>query len=119
MARQLGLSPATVRTLACRSRQTHGGREMGSRSSLPRKAVVWGLVGIVGAVLGVVACGGSSQEPADTVFRGGYVYTVDGRDSVQQAIAVKDGKIVYVGSESGVSDHLGSRTRVELPSTPT
>lgn len=82
------------------------------RSRLPRKAVAWGWVGIVGAGLGVLACGGSSQEPADTVFRGGYVYTVDGRDSVQQAIAVKDGKIVYVGSESGVSDHVGSRTRV-------
>lgn len=70
-------------------------------------------VGLAAAAVGlVVACGGGHPAPADTVFRGAYVYTVDGRDSVQQAIAVKDGVIVYVGNDEGASARVGSRTQV-------
>ncbi|MCY1646620.1 amidohydrolase [Caulobacter sp. SL161] len=52
-----------------------------------------------------------SATPADTVFRNGYVYTVDGKDSVQQALAVRDGKIVFVGSNAAVAKHVGPKTR--------
>lgn len=50
--------------------------------------------------------------PADTVYRNGYVYTVDAQDSVQQALAVRDGRIVYVGDNAGAQDHTGAGTRV-------
>ncbi len=52
-----------------------------------------------------------SSTPADTVFRNGYVYTVDGKDSVQQALAVRDGKIVFVGSNAAVAKLVGPKTR--------
>ena len=38
----------------------------------------------------------SPAAPADTIYRNGYVYTVDAQDSVQQALAVRGGRIVYV-----------------------
>ena len=50
--------------------------------------------------------------PADLAYRNGYVYTVDARDSVQQALAVLDGRIVYVGNEAGIDAYIGPRTRV-------
>jgi hypothetical protein len=86
---------------------------MGSRGHARRRiGAALGLAALAVA-LGIAACGGSDgPAPADTVFRGAYVYTVDGRDSVQQAIAVKDGVIVYVGNDDGVTGHVGSRTKV-------
>ena len=72
------------------------------------------LVGIVAAgVLGSAATAGArTPRPADTVLRNGFVYTVDARDSVRQAVAVRDGKIVYVGSNRGVRRFIGARTDV-------
>jgi predicted amidohydrolase YtcJ len=49
---------------------------------------------------------------ADAVYRNGYVYTVDGRDSVQQALAVRGGRIVYVGDDAGALPFTGKATRV-------
>ncbi len=53
-----------------------------------------------------------AATPADTVMRNGYVYTVDGQDSVQQAIAISGGKIVYVGSDAGVDAYIGKQTQL-------
>src|SRR5580658_663325 len=50
--------------------------------------------------------------PADTVYRNGFIYTVDAADSVQQALAVRAGRIVYVGSEAGLKPFVGARTAV-------
>ena len=53
-----------------------------------------------------------APRPADTVLRNGYVYTVDAKDSVRQAVAVRRGKVVYVGSNRGARRFIGSRTVV-------
>jgi predicted amidohydrolase YtcJ len=45
-------------------------------------------------------------------MRNGYVYTVDGQNSVQQAIAISGGKIVYVGSDTGVAGFIGKQTQL-------
>lgn len=50
--------------------------------------------------------------PADMVLRNGYVYTVDGQNSVQQAIAISAGKIVYVGNDAGVDGYIGKQTQL-------
>jgi predicted amidohydrolase YtcJ len=54
----------------------------------------------------------AAEAPADTIFRNGYVYTVDAKDSVQQALAVRAGRIVYVGDDQGALALQGKRTRV-------
>ena len=60
----------------------------------------------------LVGCQTQGSTSADMVMRNGYVYTVDGKDSVQQAVAVKDGKILYVGSDEGAASYIGSQTQV-------
>lgn len=71
-----------------------------------------GALALAGAALAVVGCGGSDTEPADTLLHSGHVYTVDGDDSVQQAVAVRGGRIVYVGSNAGAQRFLGGQTQV-------
>lgn len=78
-----------------------------------RASAGWGIVAALGlAVALVVGCGGSEHPAADTVLRNGHVQTEDAADSVQQAIAVRDGTIVYVGSNEGAAEFIGSRTQV-------
>jgi predicted amidohydrolase YtcJ len=48
---------------------------------------------------------------ADNVFLHGYVYTVDARDSVAQALAVRDGRIIYVGDDAGAKGLIGKKTQ--------
>ena len=53
----------------------------------------------------------SPPPPADTVFRGGGVYTVDAARSWAEAVAVRDGRIVYVGTDAGLAMWIGPQTR--------
>jgi predicted amidohydrolase YtcJ len=60
----------------------------------------------------LVGCQSQRSTSADMVLRNGYVYTVDGKDSVQQAVAVTGGKIVYVGSDEGAASYIGAQTQL-------
>lgn len=64
------------------------------------------------AGVGLVGCQTQGSTAADMVLRNGYVYTVDGKNSVQQAIAVTGGKIVYVGSDEGVAPYIDKQTQL-------
>ena len=48
---------------------------------------------------------------AETVFRSGAVYTVDASRSWAETVAVRGGRIVYVGSDAGVTAWIGPATR--------
>ena len=41
-----------------------------------------------------------ATTPLDTVYVNGYIYTADARDSVQQALVVRGGRIAFVGSNN-------------------
>ena len=68
--------------------------------------------------IGGANCGFAAAAPAepaafaDTVYRHAYVYTVDPGDSVQQALAVRAGRIVYVGGDAGTAALVGPQTTV-------
>jgi predicted amidohydrolase YtcJ len=47
---------------------------------------------------------------ADIVLSGGYIYTVDKTRSVQDAIAIKDGHIIAIGSNSDIAPFIGPIT---------
>jgi predicted amidohydrolase YtcJ len=68
---------------------------------------------VVAAAL-VTACSSAAQksDPADLVLRGGAVYTVDAARSWATAIAVRDGRIVYVGADSLPPGLTGPTTEV-------
>jgi predicted amidohydrolase YtcJ len=55
---------------------------------------------------------GAKPESADVVFKNGNVYTVNERQPRAEAIAVKGGKIIFVGSNKDVKNYEGKGTRV-------
>lgn len=74
-----------------------------------------GLVPLIAWLVGFTVAGAHEADAvaaADLVYRNGYVYTVDATDSVQQALAVLKGRIVYVGKDVGVDAFIGKQTRV-------
>ena len=78
----------------------------------------WGLVAaaiVVGAALTVAGCaddGAGTAAPADLVLRGGVVATVDGDNTMAEAVAIADGRIVAVGSDEEVGAFIGDGTEV-------
>src|SRR4249920_1916532 len=60
----------------------------------------------------VVGCGDSGTTPADTVFRNGYVVTMDGDSPPRQGLAVREGRIVATGSDAEMLTYVGANTRI-------
>lgn len=88
----------------------------------PRRLVAGFAVGLV--VLGCAGTRPAAPIPAvagevaaaDLVLRGAAVYTLDATRSWATAVAVRDGRIVYVGDDRGAEPWTGPATRVlELP----
>ena len=71
---------------------------------------------LLGAVVTLLAVAGAAvaakPHTAGAVFTHGYVYTVNPGQRTAQAVAVRDGKIVYVGSNKGVRAFIGKKTEV-------
>ena len=55
---------------------------------------------------------GQQNDPvaASLVLKNGFIYTVDARRTVAEALAVKDGKIVYIGSNGEAGRYIGAGT---------
>jgi predicted amidohydrolase YtcJ len=77
----------------------------------------------VGVALAAVILGACSAErrtsnssresgPADLLFRNGAVYTVDAARRWASAVGVREGRIVYVGTDSVPAGLIGPRTEV-------
>jgi hypothetical protein len=62
--------------------------------------------------LGIAGCGGGGQTPAEAVFVNAKVVTVDAKSSIAQAMAVRGGRFVAVGSNADVEGWVGSGTKV-------
>ena len=58
------------------------------------------------------ASGRAEPAPADLVLRGGPIYTLDAARSWARALAVRDGHLVFVGTERGTVPFVGAHTRV-------
>ena len=63
------------------------------------------------AALASAAAAGPATT-ADAVYQNGTVYTVDAHNSVQQALAVRDGRILFVGSTKAAHRYIGPNTQV-------
>lgn len=54
----------------------------------------------------------SKQPPAEWVFEGGEIFTAEPDSPWAEALAVADGRIVYVGTGAGAEEYKGEATRV-------
>jgi predicted amidohydrolase YtcJ len=59
-------------------------------------------------LLGVAGCGGG--EPADLVLRHGAIYPLAGDTLTVEALAIRNGRIVYAGPDAGARSFIGDRT---------
>jgi predicted amidohydrolase YtcJ len=57
--------------------------------------------------------GATLAAPADLVLTGGNIYTVDPAHPAATALAVKDGKLVFVGSDADAKRWIGPKTKSE------
>lgn len=65
------------------------------------------------AASALAGCGrDAGKDAADLALTGGKIYTVDGERSWAEAVAIRDGRIVYVGTDKGAEAHIGPETRV-------
>jgi predicted amidohydrolase YtcJ len=68
------------------------------------------LLGILGVFL--FSCSSQPDNPADSVFINGTIYTVDSRNPKVEAVAVKDGLIQAVGTSDEINAFVGNDTEV-------
>jgi predicted amidohydrolase YtcJ len=79
------------------------------RKSILKYSILWI------AMLMLAACvedSGMQIQPADSVFINGRIYTVDAARPWAEAVAIRDGKYVYVGDAEGTAAHVGGSTQV-------
>ena len=75
-----------------------------------------GITGVVGfalaSLLALPAVAAVSAKPADLILVNGHVLTVDPADSVAEAVAIRAGRIVAVGTNAKIRALAGAKTRV-------
>ena len=64
------------------------------------------------AAFSLAACRRQAVAPADLVLKNGSVYTVDNALPRATAIAIRDGKFIYVGDDAGGAKFIGHGTQV-------
>jgi len=67
---------------------------------------------ILSFILFIYGCVSDNSQSADLVFKNGFVFTVDSLNTKAEAIAVKDGKIIFVGENGTVKSFIGENTKV-------
>jgi hypothetical protein len=54
----------------------------------------------------------SAETIADTVFSNSFIYTVNKSQAIARAIAISEGRIIYVGDKAGVKTFIGDKTKL-------
>ncbi|MCB0495533.1 MAG: amidohydrolase [Cyclobacteriaceae bacterium] len=67
---------------------------------------------VILAGTGLISCTGSNNEQADSIFYNGTIYTMDENSPQVEAVAVKDGKILFAGDLSSVKKLEGDSTEM-------
>ena len=96
-------SPLATRTSRSRA-------NTGSRVLLTLFALLYAQMGV--AAPAAISRPGSGTPAADLVLKSGSVYTVDGERSWAQALAIRAGRLVYVGTDRGAASYVSPSTRV-------
>ncbi len=80
----------------------------------PRCRIGFAALLVFAIPLGMALPAGAADAPAaDLVVTGGTIYTVDKTHSVIEAMAIRDGKIVFTGSSAEAKHWIGPQTKVE------
>ncbi len=75
------------------------------------KSATWLRISVIVAFGILLSCSNSRQK-AELVLRNGAIYTVDAQRSWAEALAIANGRILYVGGNTGAEKFVGDNTRV-------
>jgi predicted amidohydrolase YtcJ len=66
------------------------------------------------AAVALAGCGREQArtDAADLALTGGRIYTVDAKRNWAEAVAIRDDRIVFVGSNEDAKAHIGPETKV-------
>ena len=67
---------------------------------------------VLSAGLAIGTSAAFAQDIADTIYSGGPIHTINDAQPTAEAVAVKDGMIIYVGTLAGAMAHHGDTTEV-------
>jgi predicted amidohydrolase YtcJ len=70
------------------------------------------VAGLLLALLVAPGAAAAKKQPADLVIKNAKVYTVDADWSTAQAVAVREGRVVFVGSDQTATRYIGPGTQV-------
>jgi len=71
------------------------------------------IAGLFSLALNSPAGAAGDTPAADLLVTGGKIYTVDAAHSIVQAMAVRDGKIVFAGAAADAKRFIGPQTKIE------
>src|SRR5947208_14286007 len=63
-------------------------------------------------IISVGATLAQPPQPADLVAQGGKVHTLDAKDTVASAVAIRGERIVFVGSDEDAKKYVGPKTEI-------
>jgi hypothetical protein len=63
-----------------------------------------------GSTTPAAAAPSSASSSADRVYRNGVIFTADPKNGTAEALAIRDGRILYVGGNQGVAPFVGPAT---------
>ena len=67
---------------------------------------------LLAMALSMSACTQSATPVADLILENGKIYTVDPSNAWSESVAIKDGKILYVGTTEGANTYKANTTKV-------
>ncbi len=86
--------------------------ESSTIKSITKRRVLLKSLAAASAVVALISCAIKAEAGADTVYLNGKVITADKAFSIAQAMAVKDGRFVGVGSSAEMQKYVAANTRV-------
>lgn len=80
--------------------------------NLPAPSHTFGAVALAAALAAAPVAAQQTRQPADMIVTADRIYTVDDMRPMVQALAIRDGHIVFAGPVAGARALAGSSTRV-------
>lgn len=72
---------------------------------------LFGFIAIAALSVNILSGCGSDEEKADLILENGYIYTVDDAETTAEAVAIKNNKILFVGSSKNCQKYIGEETK--------
>ena len=70
------------------------------------------IIGIIILIVGILAITNQESDIADTIYVNGKIYTVNDAEPWAEAVAIRDGKFIKVGSFEEVNAFKGAKSEI-------